>query len=111
MAKFRSVLLSLTSGSVTVEGFATRSGKPAPGVMVILVPKDPESNRELFRRDQSDLDGSFSLRSVIPGFAWEMDWAKRAVIGHYCARGQIVKIDGQANGFLRLPNPVDVQSK
>jgi len=87
--------------------------------MVILVPKDPESNRELFRRDQSDLDGSFSLRSVIPGFytiiaiedAWEMDWAKPAVIGHYCARGQIVKINGQANGFLRLPNPVDVQSK
>jgi len=114
-----SVLLSLTSGSVTVEGFATRSGKPAPGVMVILVPKDPESNRELFRRDQSDLDGSFSLRSVIPGFytiiaiedAWEMDWAKPAVIGHYCARGQIVKINGQANGFLRLPNPVEVQSK
>jgi len=60
------VSLSLVGGAVNVEGFAKRAGKAAPGAMVVLVPKDPESHRDLFRRDQSDQDGSFSLRSVVP---------------------------------------------
>jgi Carboxypeptidase regulatory-like domain len=113
------VSLSLVGGAVTVEGMAKRSGKAAPGVMVVLVPKDPESNRELFRRDQSDLDGSFSLQSVIPGSytiiaienAWDMDWAKPAVIAHYCQRGQTVKVGSQTNGSMHLPEPVEVQTK
>jgi len=50
-----------------VEGVAQRSGKPAPAAMVVLVPDDPEANLELFRRDQSDLDGSFALAQVVPG--------------------------------------------
>ena len=113
------ISLSLAEGSVTVEGFAKRSGKAAPGVMVVLVPKDPDSNRELFRRDQTDLDGSFSLRSVIPGSytliaienAWDMDWAKPAIIAHYCEHGQTVTVRSQTNGLMPLPQPVDVQSK
>ena len=56
--------------------------------MVVLVSKDTESNQELLRRNQSDLDGSFSLQSVIPGSytiialenAWNLDWAKPAVL-------------------------------
>ncbi len=35
--------------------------------MIALVPRDPDADRELFRRDQSDLDGTFSLGNVIPG--------------------------------------------
>jgi len=68
----------LVDGVVTVEGFAKRGDKPVAGVMVALVPKDPESHLEMFRRDQSDLDGSFVLRGVIPGsytiFAVEDAW-------------------------------------
>ena len=56
------VSFSLVGGEMTVEGFARRGGKAAPGAMVVLVPKDPDSHRDLFRRDQSDQDGSFSLR-------------------------------------------------
>ena len=44
-----------------------RAGKGFAGAMVVLVPKNPEADRELFRRDQSDLDGTFLLRNVIPG--------------------------------------------
>jgi hypothetical protein len=113
------ISLLLAEGSVTVEGFAKRSGKAAPGVMVVLVPKDPDSNRELFRRDQSDLDGSFSMRSVVPGpytliaieNAWDMDWAKPAIIAHYCEHGQTVTVRSQTNGIFSLTQPVDVQSK
>jgi len=56
--------------------------------MVALVPKDPESHLEMFRRDQSDLDGSFVLPRRDPGSytifavedAWgfSMDAARRA---------------------------------
>ena len=87
--------------------------------MVVLVPKDPESNGDLFRRDQSDLDGSFSLRSVIPGSytiiaienAWDMDWAKPAVIAHYCEHGQKLIVKSESNGIMSLTEPVEIQSK
>jgi len=46
-------------------------------------PQDPSLNRGLFRRDQSDSDGSFSLRDAAPGKytvvaiedGWELEWA------------------------------------
>ncbi len=113
------ISLSLVGGAVTVEGFAKRSGKAAPGVMVVLAPKHPESNRDLFRRDQSDLDGSFTLRNVIPGFytivaiekGWDLDWAKPAVIATYLQHGQPIVVTEPAKGTLQLPNPVEVQPK
>ena len=46
---------------------ALRDGKPLPGAMIVLVPEKPESNLPLFRRDQSDSDGMFTLRDVLPG--------------------------------------------
>jgi len=36
--------------------------KPVAGIMVALVPDDPEMHIELFRRDQSDFDGTFLVR-------------------------------------------------
>ncbi|MGC2109689.1 MAG: carboxypeptidase-like regulatory domain-containing protein [Candidatus Korobacteraceae bacterium] len=113
------VSLVLTEGAVTVEGFAKRSGKPVAGAMVVLVPKDPEANHDFFRRDQSDLDGSFSLQSVIPGSytiiaienAWDLDWAKPAVLAHYCQHGQSVIIGDQSKGSMTLPNPLEVQPR
>ena len=111
------VALSMVGGAVTVEGFAKRSGKAVPGAMVVLVPKDLESNHELFRRDQSDLDGSFSLQSVIPGSytiiaienAWDLDWAKPAVLAPYCQHGQILIVGDQTKGSMDLPDPIEVQ--
>ena len=62
--------------------------------MIVMVPKDPESNGELFRRDQSDLDGSFSLGTVIPfeytivaiENGWDLNWSQPGVIAHYQER-------------------------
>jgi hypothetical protein len=51
------VSLTLVGGSVEVQGVAKRAGKAFAGAMVVLVPKNPESDRDLFRRDQSDLAG------------------------------------------------------
>src|SRR6202166_3592660 len=43
----------LALGVVAVEGFVHRGGKPSSGVMVALIPKDPQYNLDMFRRDQS----------------------------------------------------------
>jgi len=113
------VALSLVGGTANVEGFAKRNGKAVAGAMLVLVPKDPKSNRELFRRDQSDLDGSFSLRSVIPGSyivcaienGWELDWAKPAVIAHYCQHGRRLVVGHRAEGSMHLADAVEVQPR
>jgi hypothetical protein len=112
------VSLSLTGGAaVNVEGFAKHLGKAAPGAMVVLVPKNPESNRELFRRDQSDLDGSFNLQGITPGSytvvaiddGWDLDWALPVVIETYLKNGQTVTVSDQHGQSMQLPEPVEVQ--
>jgi hypothetical protein len=111
------VLLSLAGGSVTIEGFAKHAGKGVPGAMIVLIPQDPEANRDHFRRDESDLDGSFSLPNVSPGAytliaiesGWDLDWAKPAVLARYLERGQAVTIRSQGTKTVRLSEPVDVQ--
>ena len=55
------------TGHGEVEGIALLAGKPASGVMVLLAPEDPKNNEILFRRDQSDSDGTFDLEKSFPG--------------------------------------------
>jgi hypothetical protein len=109
-----SISVSLLGGSATVEGFAKRNGKGVDGAMVVLIPKDPEANHDRFRRDQTDLDGSFSLYNVSPGSytviaienGWDLDWAKPAVLANYGRHGQSLVIGAQTKGTIRLPEPV-----
>jgi protocatechuate 3,4-dioxygenase beta subunit len=111
--------LSLVGGAVNVEGFARRAGKATSGAMVVLVPKNPESNRELFRRDQSDQDGSFLLRSVIPGSytivaienGWDLDWSRPGVIEHYAQHGQTISVTDHTQTTLHLTDQVEVQPR
>jgi hypothetical protein len=114
-----SLSLTLVGGSGRVEGFAKRAGKAVAGAMVVLIPKHPEANRELFRRDQSDLDGSFLLQSVIPGAytviaiadGWDLAWSQPGVISKYAGHGQTIVVPGQGSHSIQLPNEVEVQPK
>lgn len=114
-----SLSLTLAAGSGRVEGFAKRDGKAVPGAMVVLVPKHPEANRELFRRDQSDLDGSFVLQNVIPGTytviaianGWDLDWSRTGVIAKYAGHGRTVVVAGPGNRAIQLAEAVEVQGK
>lgn len=109
----------LMGGLARVQGFVKRSGQPAPGVMVVLVPTDARSNIELFRRDQSDLDGSFTLPDVVPGSyaviaienGWDVDWSVPSVLARYTPHGQAVTIGPQTKGSVHLPEPVEVQPR
>jgi hypothetical protein len=113
------LVLKLVGSSVTVEGFAKRAGKALAGAMIVLVPKNPEENLDRFRRDQSDLDGSFSLPSVIPGFytilaiddGWDLDWSQPGVLAGYLGRGQAVDIGDRSPTTVYLPATVEVQAK
>ena len=110
--------LRVVGGAADVNGLAQRAGKGAAGAMIVLVPRNPEANRELFRRDQSDLDGTFTFRSVIPGpytaiaieNGWDLDWSKPAVHPAYAAHGQKIVVGGSQSA-IQLPNPIEIQSK
>lgn len=115
-----SVLLAATlvSGSTTITGYAKNSGKGVGGAMILLVPRDPNASHELFRRDQSDSDGSFTLNRVIPGSytlvaiedGWTLDWARPEVIAPYLARGIKLQITEQQKN-LALPSAVEVEPR
>jgi hypothetical protein len=113
------VTLSLESGNRTVEGVVQQSGKPFAGAMVVLVPQGPEPKGEFLRRDQSDMDGTFSLLQIFPGTytviaienGWELDWGKPEVLARYVSHGQSITVAAQGRSSIRLTEPVEVQPK
>ncbi|HLJ76729.1 MAG TPA: carboxypeptidase regulatory-like domain-containing protein, partial [Acidobacteriaceae bacterium] len=108
---------TLARGSASIDGFAQRDGQGFGGAMIELVPDDPSGSTELIRRDQSDSDGSFTLRRVVPGNytvvaiddGWTLDWAKRDALAAYLGRG--VKVHVGEDEQLKLPSPVPVQER
>jgi hypothetical protein len=113
-----SISLTLVAGNTQVQGIVKRTGKGVAGAMVVLVPKDPELHRDLFRRDQSDLDGTFALQSIVPGpytvlaieNGWELDWSEPRVMAAYIKRGRSVEITNQSQP-VDLGEPIEVQSR
>jgi hypothetical protein len=87
-------------GAALVEGTAMRGDQPFTGAMVILVPQDPANNSPLFRRDQSDSDGTFTLPNVVPGQyaviaianGWDLEWANPAVLQPYLKQGERIQV-------------------
>jgi 5-hydroxyisourate hydrolase-like protein (transthyretin family) len=111
--------VTLVAGATKVLGFAMKENKPLPGIMIVLVPEEPGLNPDLFRRDQSDSDGSFALRDVAPGKytvvaiedGWELAWARPEVIGRYLPKGIPVTVTEQSGKLQLLKDPVPVQSR
>jgi hypothetical protein len=103
------------SGYGQVEGVAERNGRPVSGVMVLLAPEDAKDNQILFRRDQSDSDGSFLLFNIIPGRyrllaideGWELDWADPNVLAAYLKKSITV----QVHAHDKLKQIVEVQDR
>jgi len=105
--------ISAARGQGQIRGVASRENKPFAGAMIVLVPADPAHNQVLFRRDQSDSDGSFTLPDVVPGaytllaleHGWELAWMDPEVLKSYMGQGVAVQV--QPNG--RYEVKVDVQ--
>ena len=94
------ITIHAAKGNGHITGVAMKKDKPASGVMIVLAPFDLKSNPELFRRDQSDSDGSFSLNFVVSGRytlmaiedGWDLEWADPDVLQKYIARGESLQI-------------------
>jgi len=93
-----------------ITGIALHDGQPLAGVMIVAVPNDPVHNQVLFRRDQSDSDGTFSLPNVVPGDytllaienGWDLQWRKPEVLKPYLAQGEAVKVEQSGKYELKL---------
>ncbi len=89
-------------GVAQVDGVALRAGKPFSGAMIVLVPQDAGNNSPLFRRDQSDSDGTFTLPNVVPGQytvialanGWDLEWGNPTVLQPYLKSGTAVQVTG-----------------
>jgi hypothetical protein len=92
--------VAMAKGLARVDGTALRQGKPVAETMVLLVPEQPERDADLFRRDQSDSDGTFSFFQVVPGRysvlaianGWDLDWQDPAVLKPFLEHGQPIQV-------------------
>jgi Carboxypeptidase regulatory-like domain len=104
--------LLASKGFGQIEGVVKRDDQPVSGVMVLLAPDD---NPFLFRRDQSDSDGTFTLANIVPGRyrllaverGWELEWANRDVLHAFLKKS--VPVEVRAND--KLIRTVEVQSR
>jgi hypothetical protein len=107
--------LTLRDTPNRVEGLATSNGKGKPGVMVVFVPQNPSAHTDIFRRDQSDSDGSFAFTAVIPGTytvlaienGWALEWRRPEVLARYLPGGVSVNIPDLPS--YRLPASIPIQ--
>ena len=77
--------------------------------MVLLLPEDPDRS-DLIRRDQSDSDGTFTLRDVPPGRyrvlaidnGHGLAYADPAVIKLYLSSSQVITVDAGKQPPLKV---------
>jgi len=108
-----------SEGETRVEGFAKKDRKGFAGAMMVLLPKNTAQWKALTRRDQSDSDGSFAFRDVVPGGytaiaiedGWPLDWTSPAVMARYLPSGTNVTVTVNSGKLVRLPSPVTVQQR
>jgi hypothetical protein len=113
------LVVTLGEGTARIDGFARKDGKGFAGAMIVLVPKHLSNLEALARRDQSDSDGSFSLRDVVPGRytivaiedGWELDWMHPGAVARYLPGGTAVTLNGSSPGDVHLAEPVVVQPR
>jgi hypothetical protein len=91
----------LSRGVGEINGTALHQGKGVSGVLVLLVPDNPQNHVALFRRDQSDSDGTFALHQVVPGHytllaienGWDLEWTNPAVLRPFLGKGQPLVVE------------------
>ena len=102
--------IEASEGVAEVEGTVMNGDKPVSGTMVVLAPEEIADNASLFRRDQSDSDGTFTLRDVVPGRytaiavqnGWEMEWASPEALRPYLTKGTPVMVSGKGKLDIKV---------
>jgi hypothetical protein len=94
------ISLAVTDKAGQVQGKVLQAGSPVSGAMVLLLPDDYQNNFQFVRRDESDSDGTFSMKPAPPGNylaialqnGWDMEWARPELLKPYLARAKPVSI-------------------
>ena len=97
--------ISMSNTLSKINGTARRDGKPVAGAMILLVPEDASMNLPKFRRDQSDSDGTYTLRDVLPGRyrmlaiddGWELEWANLSLLKNRLEHAQKIEVQPNEN--------------
>jgi hypothetical protein len=95
--------IEMSNRLAKINGTVKRDGKPIAGAMILLVPEDAGVNLPKFRRDESDSDGTYTLRDVLPGRyrmlaiddGWELEWGNLSLLKNRLEHAQ--KIEVQPN--------------
>jgi hypothetical protein len=114
-----SLAVTVSQGTTRVEGFALKGSKGFAGAMIVLAPRDAAAWQPLVRRDQSDSDGSFTLRDVAPGQyivvaiedGWALDSSRPEALAPYLSGGIAVTVTGNSGNLVRLARPVAVEPR
>jgi hypothetical protein len=93
-----------------VNGTALRDTTPVSGAMIVLIPEDFQNHVQLLRRDQSDSDGTFSLRNVLPGKytvlaiqnGWDLEWQTAGALTPYLAKGSVIEVGGEGQFTVKV---------
>ncbi len=104
---------------IHMDGFAQQDGKPAAGCLMELVPASGDTSKDLFRFDQSDLDGSFTFLNVVPGNyillairdGWLLPWADVGAMMPYLLHGTPVSVAAEGPIAITLRTSVLTQTR
>ncbi len=102
--------VNLSTKLVDVNGVVLRNDKPVAGAMVVLIPDGAGDNAALYRRDQSDSDGTFTLLDVLPGKysvlalqnGWDLEWLNPGVLRPYVAGATSLTVDPKQKYDVRI---------
>ena len=78
--------------------------------MVLLVPDDGVQDKQRYRRDESDSDGTFNLRQVAPGHytavailnGWNLEWGNGSALKPYLDKGEKVTLASDKSANIKL---------
>jgi protocatechuate 3,4-dioxygenase beta subunit len=104
-----------SKGVGQIDGFVTAGNQRPGGIMVLLAPENPADNGILFRRDQSDSDGTFTLGNILPGryrlyaieHGWDLNWADAEVLRAFAKKSIAIEV----HAGEKLKQTVEVQSQ
>jgi hypothetical protein len=105
-----SLAIQVSQGVGKITGTVLNGDSPQAEAMVLLVPVNPGQNPTLFRRDQTDSDGTFTLAEVVPGQytavaimdGWNIPYTNPSSLKPYLAQGEPVNVNAGAKLDIKI---------
>ncbi|MDP9051494.1 MAG: hypothetical protein M3O31_12375 [Acidobacteriota bacterium] len=96
--------VTYAEGTHTLKGVVRKDGKGFPGAFILLFPTSEAADPHTFFRQQSDLDGSFTINGVAPGAytllaidgGWDLDWQQSNALARFLPAAQKIGIPNTA---------------